>query len=189
MGASRITKEFNGFYISYVIRQQNVHADALTSLAVSLALFAGASEKNSIFTYDLYCPRPLIECEQASTNISHDQEVLATSTDHMQRDWKFLFTDFYIYGILPDDLQEVKVNPLRLLKTKSFILNERLTKWRFSSHSTRCSSCHKCDKKIDAHRLLNRKPSTGGSETLRRPPRQRKRGIGNTNCHALLAYK
>jgi len=46
---------FGNFYIDYVPRKKNAHADALASLAASLALPAGASEKVLVYSYDLYC--------------------------------------------------------------------------------------------------------------------------------------
>ena len=44
-----VTEKFKNFYIDYVLRQQNAHADALASLAASLALPAGATEKVLIY--------------------------------------------------------------------------------------------------------------------------------------------
>jgi len=40
-------EKFRSFFIDHVPRQRNAHADALASLAASLALQAGATEKYS----------------------------------------------------------------------------------------------------------------------------------------------
>lgn len=81
-----MAKEFKNFYIGYLPNQQNAHADALASLAASLALSTRALEKILVLTHDLYYPRPLIERGQASTWVSHDQEAHATSTNPVQKD-------------------------------------------------------------------------------------------------------
>ena len=45
-----MAEKFRSFYINYVQCQKNAHADALASLAVSLVLPAGATEKYSSTT-------------------------------------------------------------------------------------------------------------------------------------------
>ena len=52
-----MAERFRNFYIDHVSRQQNAHADALASLAASLALPAGAAEKVLVYSHDLYCPK------------------------------------------------------------------------------------------------------------------------------------
>ena len=52
-----MAKRFTNFYIDHVPRKQNAHADALASLAASLALPAGAVKKIFVHSHDLYCPR------------------------------------------------------------------------------------------------------------------------------------
>ena len=52
-----MAEKFRSFYIDHVLRQQNAHADALASLAASLALPAGAKEKILLHNHDLYCPK------------------------------------------------------------------------------------------------------------------------------------
>ena len=52
---------FRNFFIDHIPRQQNVHADALASLAASLALPAEVVEKILVYNYDLYCPRLTFE--------------------------------------------------------------------------------------------------------------------------------
>ena len=58
---------FTSFYIDHVPRRQNAHADALASLAASLALLAGAMEKVFVYSHDLYCPRVALEDYQEPT--------------------------------------------------------------------------------------------------------------------------
>ena len=52
-----MAERFKNFFIHHVPRQQNAHADALVSLAASLALPAGVVEKILVYSHDLYCPR------------------------------------------------------------------------------------------------------------------------------------
>jgi len=52
-----MAKKFRNFYINHVPRRQNAYADALASLAASLALPAGAAEKVLVYSHDLYCPK------------------------------------------------------------------------------------------------------------------------------------
>ena len=59
-----MAERFENFYINHVPRQQNTHADALASLAVFLALSAGAAEKVLVYSHDLYCPKFSLEDNQ-----------------------------------------------------------------------------------------------------------------------------
>ena len=52
-----MAEKFRSFYIDRVLRQQNAHADALASLAVSLTLPARTTEKVLVYSHDLYCPK------------------------------------------------------------------------------------------------------------------------------------
>jgi len=49
--------KFINFYIDHIPRKKNAHADALASLASSLALPARVVEKILFHSHDLYCPR------------------------------------------------------------------------------------------------------------------------------------
>jgi len=56
---------FKNFSIDHVPCQQNAHADALASLAASLALPAVVVEKILVYSHDLYCPRVIFEDPQS----------------------------------------------------------------------------------------------------------------------------
>ena len=56
-----MVEKFENFYIDHVSRQQNAHADALASLAASLALFTRAVEKVLVYNRDLYCCKFALE--------------------------------------------------------------------------------------------------------------------------------
>jgi len=71
-----MTERFRNFYIDHVPCQQNVHADALASLAASFALPAGAAEKILVYSYDLYCPRFAFEDHQKLTEDLQVKEAL-----------------------------------------------------------------------------------------------------------------
>ena len=57
----RLAQKFKNFYMEHLLRRQNAYADALASLATSLALSPSASEKIWIYTHDLFCPDLLYE--------------------------------------------------------------------------------------------------------------------------------
>ena len=59
-----MAERFRNFYIDHVPRQQNAHADALASLAASLALPTGAVGKIFVYDHDLYCPKLALENDQ-----------------------------------------------------------------------------------------------------------------------------
>ena len=72
-------EKFRNFYIDHVPRQQNVHADALASLAASLALPAGVVEKIRVYTHDLYFPTFAFKDHQKLTEDYQAKEALETS--------------------------------------------------------------------------------------------------------------
>ena len=50
-----MAEKFKSIYINHVPRQQNVHADALASIAASLALPTRVTKKVLVHSRDLYC--------------------------------------------------------------------------------------------------------------------------------------
>ena len=101
-----MAERFTNFYIDYVPRKQNAHADALASLAASLALPAGTVEKILVHSHDLYCPRIALEDHQEPTGDCQGKEVLESSAGPEPRDWRFPYIDYILYGILPEDTKE-----------------------------------------------------------------------------------
>ena len=87
------------FYINIVPCQQNAHADALASLAASLALPAGAVEKIFVHSHDLYCPRIAFEDNTEPTGDCQDKEALELSAGPESRDWRFPYIDYVLYGL------------------------------------------------------------------------------------------
>ena len=69
--------KFKNFYIDHVPRQQNVHADALASIAASLALPAGVVEKILVHSHDLYCPRMLLKITRSQQEIVKSKKLLS----------------------------------------------------------------------------------------------------------------
>ena len=75
-----MVEKFKNFYINHVSRQQNAHADALVSLAASLALPAGATERVLICSHDLYCCKFALEESKTPRRGLQVKKVLETST-------------------------------------------------------------------------------------------------------------
>jgi len=101
-----MAERFKNFYIDHVLSQQNAHADALASLADSLALPAGAEEKVLAYNHDLYCPKLALENDQIPAGNLQVKETLETSAGLELRDWRFSYIDYELYDILPDDPKE-----------------------------------------------------------------------------------
>ena len=85
-----MAERFGNFYIDHVPRQENAHADALASLAASLALPVGVVEKILVYMHDLYCPRVTFENHQKPTGGRQVKEALESSASPEPRDWRFL---------------------------------------------------------------------------------------------------
>ena len=81
-----MAERFRNFYIDHVSRQQNAHADALASLAASLALPAEVVEKILVYSHDLYCPRFAFEDYQKPTGDCQVKEALESSAGPEPRD-------------------------------------------------------------------------------------------------------
>jgi len=62
-----MSEEFRNFYIDHILRRQNAHADALASLAASLALPIRAAEKVLVYSHDLFCTKLVLEDDQTLT--------------------------------------------------------------------------------------------------------------------------
>ena len=101
-----MAKRFTNFYIDHVPRKQNAHADALASLAASLALPAGAVEKIFVYSHDLYCPRIVPEDYTEPTGDCQGKEALESSAGPEPRDCRFPYIDYVLYDILPEDTKE-----------------------------------------------------------------------------------
>ena len=101
-----MAERFTNFCIDHVPRKQNAHADALASLAASLALPAGVVEKIFVHSHDLYCPRIAPEDHQKPTGDRQVKEALELSTGPEPRDWRFSYIDYVLYDILPEDTKE-----------------------------------------------------------------------------------
>ena len=92
-----MAERFKNFFIDHVPCQQNAHADALASLAASLALPVGVLEKILVYSHDLYCPRVIFEDHQKPTRDHQVKEALETSAGPDPRDWRFSYIDYALY--------------------------------------------------------------------------------------------
>lgn len=78
----QMVQKFKSFYIEHLPHRQNAHAEGLISLATSMALPPGASEKMLIFTHDLFFPDPPFE----GISPLPETEAFETSTDPVSKD-------------------------------------------------------------------------------------------------------
>ena len=74
-----MAEKFENFYIDHVPCQQNAHADTLASLATSLALPVGATERVLVYSRDLYCCKFALEDSRTPRRDLQVKEVLETS--------------------------------------------------------------------------------------------------------------
>ena len=78
-----------------------MHANALASLAASLARPAGATERVLLYSRDLYCCKFTHEDSKTPRGDIQVKKVLQILTSPEPRDWQFPYIDFVLYGILP----------------------------------------------------------------------------------------
>ncbi|XP_020245394.1 uncharacterized protein LOC109823524 [Asparagus officinalis] len=98
-----LAQKFKGFFIEYIPRAQNTYADALASLATSLALPPKEGTTIFVMDHDLYHPKFLLEhCSNETTT----EIACATSIELELRDWRFSYIDYVLYEILPDDAKK-----------------------------------------------------------------------------------
>ena len=81
-----MAEKFKNFYIDHEPRQQNTHTDALASLAASLALPTGETEKVLVCNHELYYPKFTREDDQKPTKNPQVKEALETSAGLELRD-------------------------------------------------------------------------------------------------------
>ena len=92
-----MANSFDGFYIGHVSRFQNIKADALATLAATMALPTDTIYHFIVATRCHVCPKHVLE-----TN-----EVHVASIGFEHRDWRFSLIDYVLHDILPDDPKEV----------------------------------------------------------------------------------
>jgi len=91
-----MANSFNGLYISHVSQFQNIKADALATLATTLALPINITYHLTAATRHLVYPKQMLE-----TN-----EVHVTLIDFKPSDWWFSLIDYALHDILLDDPKE-----------------------------------------------------------------------------------
>jgi len=101
-----LAEKSKNFYIDHASRQQNSHADALASLAASVALPAGVTERVLIYNHDLYYCKFTFEDSKTLKGDLQVKEVFETLTSLKLRGWQFPYINFILYSILSDDPKE-----------------------------------------------------------------------------------
>jgi len=81
-----MVEKFENFYIDYVPRQQNAHADALVSLTTSLALPVGATKKVLVYSRDLYYCKFALKDSRTPRRDLQVKEVFEISTSLESKD-------------------------------------------------------------------------------------------------------
>ncbi|XP_020272394.1 uncharacterized protein LOC109847573 [Asparagus officinalis] len=91
-----LTNSFEGFYIDYIHRLRNTYADALASLAATLALPEGATQQVTVASRQLFRPKYALQIN-AVNEMSEPLE---------PRDWRFPIINYVLYSLLPEDIRE-----------------------------------------------------------------------------------
>jgi len=136
-----MAERFRNFFIDHIPRQQNAHADALASLAASLALPTGVVEKILVYSHDLYCLRFVFEDHQKPTGDCQVKEALETSTGPELKDWRFSYIDYALYGICPEDPKEAAAIRRKAPKSTIMRSREHYTADRIMGSSS--TACHR----------------------------------------------
>jgi len=92
----KMDNSFDGFYIGHVSRSQNTRADALATLAITLALPIDTTYHLTVTTRHLVCLEHVLKTK----------EVHSMSMDFELRDWLFPLIDYVLHDILSDDPKE-----------------------------------------------------------------------------------
>lgn len=91
-----LANKFEEFFIDHMPRHENTYADALASLAVTLALPARSPKHITIGSHKLLCPQSNIRSKK-----------LTPGWDKFwARDWPFPLIDYVPYDILSEDSKE-----------------------------------------------------------------------------------
>jgi len=143
-----MAEKLRSFYINYVSHQQNAHANALASLADSLALLVRVTEKALVHNCVMYCPKFALEDSQTQEGDFQVKENPETSTIIELRDWQFSFIDYILYDIFPNDCKEL---PTVIRKAPRFYYNAIMQTLHHLSHNgiLLCCLSHK-----EAHEAL-----------------------------------
>ncbi|XP_020259947.1 uncharacterized protein LOC109836460 [Asparagus officinalis] len=136
----KLAQNFKGFFIGHIPRVRNAYADALPSLATSLALPPKAETKILVAGHDLYHPKfPLgNRSEEATTEI-----ICEASTSLEQSDWRFPFIDYVLHDILPDDSKEAAAVKWKALRFYYDATSRTLYRKSYDGVLLRCLS-RKC---------------------------------------------
>ena len=74
-----------------------------------MALLAGATEKGLVYNHDLYYSKLVLEDDQTPIGNLQVKKTLETSAGPKLRDSQFLYIDYALCGILPNDPKEAAV--------------------------------------------------------------------------------
>lgn len=100
-------EKFTGFYIDFISRKDNTHAEAVASLVATLALSPKLKQKVLVTSRTLYHPKEALVIKNDVKQILKNKTLYETSTSMELRDWWFPFVDFVLYDTFPKDPKEV----------------------------------------------------------------------------------
>ncbi|XP_020258688.1 uncharacterized protein LOC109835102 [Asparagus officinalis] len=94
--AITLANSFEGFYIDHIPRLKNTYADALASLAATLALLEGTTQQVTVTSRRLFKLKYALQIKKAKVKPSTLEP----------KDWRFPIIDYVLYGLLPEDIKE-----------------------------------------------------------------------------------
>ncbi|XP_020271744.1 uncharacterized protein LOC109846919 [Asparagus officinalis] len=101
--AIALADSFEGFYIDHVPRLKNPYADALASLAATLAIPEGTTQQVTVTSRQLFKSKYALQINT----------VEAEPSTLEPKDWRFPIIDYVLYGLLPEDIKERESIPRR----------------------------------------------------------------------------
>lgn len=153
----KIAEKFCCSFIEQVRRKKNALADAMVSLAASLALPAGFMKRVLISALDLCCPKIVPKEDINSTWDPHNEEVLDISTSPELRDRRFPLSNYTLDRILE------KI-PRRGVPSKGRLLNIIIMRCCVYSTDVHLMESYFSAYQTNRHKKCSKRPTTAHVE-------------------------
>lgn len=99
-------ENFASFFIEHICCSKNTHVDSVASLAASLALALGLTERVLVYAHDLCRPKLFPDEDPTPALDCYEKEPLEIFTSLELKDWRFLIVNYILFGKLPEDPKE-----------------------------------------------------------------------------------